>query len=264
MAGGGWVSQDLYPRTLGDVNGDGRADIVGFGAAGAYTALGHADGTFAAPFLGLNGFGAAAGGWVSQDLYPRALGDVNGDGRADIVGFGSTGGYTALGQADGTFAAPILGRIGFGAGVAGGGWVSQDLYPRTLGDVNGDGNADIIGFGSAGAYTALGQADGTFVSPVLSLDNFGNSAAAGGWTSENTYPRFAADVTGDLLADLVGFGAAGSLRGAIALMQRRIARPILRLVSISPNCSRRGRCRRAEPGPPPRRGRRGWLRRCGG
>ena len=85
------MSQDLYPRALGDVNGDGRADIVGFGSAGAYTALGQSNGTFAASILGLNGFGAAAGGWVSQDLYPRALGDVNGDGNADIVGFGSAG-----------------------------------------------------------------------------------------------------------------------------------------------------------------------------
>ena len=134
---------------------------------------------------------------------------MDGDGRADIVGFGSAGAYTALGQADGTFSAPVLVLHGFGSGAAGGGWVSEDLYPRTLGDVNGDGNADIIGFGEAGAFTALGQTDGTFDLPVLSLDNFGQGAAAGGWTSENTYPQFAADVTGDHLADLVGFGAAG-------------------------------------------------------
>ncbi len=211
IAAGGWVSDDLYPRLLGDVNGDGRADIVAFGEAGASTALGQADGTFAAPILGLNGLGAsaAAGGWVSDDLYPRVLGDVNGDGRADIVAFGEAGAFTALGQFDGTFAAPILALNGLGASAAAGGWVSDDLYPRTLGDVNGDGKADIVGFGDAGAFTALGQADGTFAAPVPGLDNFGSSAAAGGWTSQNTYPRFAADVTGDGLADLVGFGAAG-------------------------------------------------------
>ena len=219
-AGGGWVSEDLYPRTLGDVNGDGRADIVGFGSAGAFTALGQANGTFAAPILALNGFGAGAagGGWVSQDLYPRTLGDVNGDGRADIVGFGSAGAFTALGQANGTFAAPILGVNGFGAGAAGGGWVSQDVYPRVLGDVNGDGNADIIGFGSAGAFTALSQGDGTFAAATLALHGFGAGAAGGGWTSENTYPRFAADVTGDHLADLVGFGAAGAFVSQASLV----------------------------------------------
>ena len=207
---GGWVSEDLSPRALGDVNGDGNADIVGFGSAGTYTALGQADGTFAAPIPGLNGFGAdvAGGGWASQDLYPRTLGDVNGDGRADIVGFGAAGAYTALGHADGTFAAPFLGLNGFGA--AAGGWVSQDLYPRALGDVNGDDRADIVGFGSTGAYTALGQADGTFAAPILGRIGFGAGVAGGGWVSQDLYPRTLGDVNGDGRADIIGFGSAGT------------------------------------------------------
>jgi hypothetical protein len=75
--------------------------------------------------------------------------------------------------------------------------------------VNGDGRADIVAFGAAGVSTALGQADGSFASPVFNLGSFGSDVAGGGWTSENTYSRFAADVTGDHLADIVGFGAAG-------------------------------------------------------
>ena len=35
----GWSSDDLYPRELADVNGDGLADIVGFGIAGVTVAL---------------------------------------------------------------------------------------------------------------------------------------------------------------------------------------------------------------------------------
>src|ERR1051325_5531371 len=92
---------------------------------------------------------AAAGGLFSQDQPTRLLGDVNGDGRADIVGFGFAGTYTALGQADGTFAAPVLASNNFGTSPAAGGWASQDLYPRVVGDVNGDGRADILGFGFA-------------------------------------------------------------------------------------------------------------------
>ncbi len=44
------------------------------------------------------GFGYApeAGGWSSDDSYPRQLADVNADGRADIVGFGNAGVWVAL------------------------------------------------------------------------------------------------------------------------------------------------------------------------
>ena len=46
----------------------------------------------------LNGYGnnSSAGGWSSQEKYPRQLADVNGDGRADIVGFASDGVYVSL------------------------------------------------------------------------------------------------------------------------------------------------------------------------
>ncbi len=37
-AAGGWSSDDLFHREVVDVSGDGRADIVGFGAAGVYVA----------------------------------------------------------------------------------------------------------------------------------------------------------------------------------------------------------------------------------
>ena len=210
-AAGGWATQDLYPRLVGDVNGDGLADIIGFGEAGVYEALGRTGGSFTAPALVLPalGAGAAAGGWTPQDRYPRLLGDVNGDGRADIVAFGEAGAYVALGQSNGSFADPNLGLNGFGAHPAAGGWTSQDQYPRILGDVNGDGRADIIAFGNGGTYTALGQADGTFAAPVFDIASFGVSSEAGGWDSNNTYPRLAGDVNGDHLADILGFGTAG-------------------------------------------------------
>ena len=106
------------------MNGDGRADIVGFGEAGTYVALGQADGSFANARLAIAEFGRGAGGWVSEDTYPREVGDVNGDGRADIVGFGEAGTYVALGQADGSFANPRLAIAEFGRDA--GGWVSAD------------------------------------------------------------------------------------------------------------------------------------------
>src|SRR5439155_1330268 len=119
-----WTSQDSYPRQVADVNGDGLADIVGFGEAGAYVALATGGGHFAAPFLALSAFGVS-GTWTSQDRYPRAVADVNGDGMADIVGFGEAGAYVALATGGGQFAAPFLAVPAFGVAQT---WTSQDKY----------------------------------------------------------------------------------------------------------------------------------------
>ena len=139
---------------LADVNGDGMADIVGFGADGAQVSLATGGGHFASPVLGIQNyaFNAAGGGWRSQDQYPRLLADVNGDHMADIVGFGADGAQVSLATGNGHFASPVLGIPDFSFHSGAGGWVSQDLYPRALGDVSGDGAADIIGFGHYGLF----------------------------------------------------------------------------------------------------------------
>ena len=210
-AGGGWSSNDLYMRQLGDVNGDGKVDIVGFGNEGVYVALGTGNGSFTAPTLAITAFGAAAsaGGWSSNDHYLRQLADVNGDGKSDIVGFGNDGVYVALGTASGSFAAPTLALTAFGAGANGGGWSSNNLYLRQLVDVNGDGRADIVGFGNDGVFVALAAANGSFASPTLGLRAFGAAPGAGGWSSDALFPRELADVNGDGKLDVVGFGSNG-------------------------------------------------------
>lgn len=197
----GWTSNNINPRTAADVNGDGRADLIGFGNDGVYVGLGQANGTFATAFKACLGYGVAAGGWSTQEAYPRLVGDVNGDGRADIVGAGSTMVVVSLGQANGTFGNAIMASTQFNPAS---GWTSQNINPRMLGDVNGDGRADLVGFADSGAYVALGQANGTFGNVFLGLASFGT--AVGGWSNFDTYPRFLEDVTGDGRADIVGFG----------------------------------------------------------
>ena len=76
-------------------------------------------------------------------------------------------------------------------------------------DINGDELADIIGFGVAGTYIALAEERGGFGVPTLAARAFGASADAGGWANANQLPRMVADVNGDGLADLIGFGYAG-------------------------------------------------------
>ncbi|WP_245238793.1 FG-GAP repeat domain-containing protein [Methylobacterium platani] len=208
---GGWASQDRYHREVADVNGDGRADIVGFGEAGVYVSLADGKGGFGDAQLKLQNFGAgvSAGGWSNDDLFHRELADVNGDGRADIVGFGAAGTYVALADGKGGFGDAQLKLQNFGTTAGAGGWSSQDRYHRTLADVNGDGRADIVGFGGAGTYVALADGSGGFLTAKLRLDNFGTSGAAGGWSSDDLFHREVVDVSGDGRADIVGFGAAG-------------------------------------------------------
>jgi hypothetical protein len=216
---GGWSSDHLYPRELADVNGDGLADIVGFGIAGATVALATGGGNFGPASLRLGAFGTSngAGGWSSDDLYPRELADVNGDGLADIVGFGIAGVTVALATGGGNFGPASLRLNQFGTSNSAGGWVNDELYPRELGDVNGDGLADIVGFGIAGVTVALATGGGNFGPASLLSGEFGTSNSAGGYTSNDLYPREVADVSGDHRADLVGFGIAGVFTSQSAL-----------------------------------------------
>ena len=206
---GSWSSNDRFLRTMADVNNDGRADIVGFGAAGTFVSLANANGTFAAPILGIASFGtdAGAGGWSTANQYGRTVADVNGDGSADIIGFGGAGTFVALANGDGTFQSASLAINSFGNDASAGGWTSSDLYPRTAADVNGDGRADLVGFGGSSVYVALGNANGTFQSPIVASS--GLFTPASGWTSQNEQPRYLADINDDGRADIVGFDKAG-------------------------------------------------------
>lgn len=209
--GGGWTSQNLFPRVVADVDGDGRADILGFGFAGAWLATADAERGFASPRLAVANFGASpgGGGWTSYDVFPRMPGDVNGDGIADIVGFGWAGVWVATADGEGGFEPMRFAVNNFGFSAGGGGWSSQTQFPRLLGDVNGDGRADVVGFGWAGVWLSTGNAEGGFDEPRFVVANFGFSAGGGGWTSQEQFPRILADVNGDGRADIVGFGWGG-------------------------------------------------------
>ena len=204
----GW-RVERHPRMLGDVNGDGRADIVAFGNAGVFVALGQGNGTFADRNLVLDRFGFEAGGWRIEE-HPRMLGDVNGDGRSDIVAFGDEGVFVALGQPDGSFyeKAGSLEAFGFEAG----GW-RVEKHPRMLGDVNGDGRSDIVAFGDDGVFIAKGTPSGAFHPAERVTSSMGYKA--GGWRVHK-HPRFVVDVHNDGRADVVGFGWANVFVGQIS------------------------------------------------
>ncbi len=199
---GTWTSDDKVPRKLADVNGDGRADIVGFAANWGWVSLATADGNFAPMELKLAGLNYT-NTWASDDVTPRELADVNGDGMADIVGFGYAGVHVSLATGGGNFAPMTMGPAEFNHNSS---WTTNGAYPRKLADVNGDGKADIVGFGSAGVHVSLSNGDGSFAPMEFKLAGFGSGT---GWTSDDQFPREVADINGDGMADIVGFGNAG-------------------------------------------------------
>jgi hypothetical protein len=187
-----------HPRFLVDLNGDGRADIVGFGDAGAWVALGNGDGTFGPARFVLAELGFEKG-WNAE--FPRFISDLTGDSRPDIIGFGQDGIWIALANGDGSFqpAKLVSGDLAHNSG-----W-RVGKHPRFVSDLTGDGRSDIIGFGDDGAWVALGNGDGSFQSARFVLNNLGFNQ---GWRVEN-HPRFVADLTGDGRADIIGFGDDG-------------------------------------------------------
>ena len=155
-------------------------------------------------------WGAQTGGWSSQDTYPRELADVNNDQIADIVGFASNGVYVSRGDVIGFFAPESAGAAFWGAQT--GNWSSQDTYSRFMADADGDGKPDIVGFAQSGVYVSINTStllSASFAAPMLAPDSSFWGTQTGGWSSQNLYPHFMADVSGDGKADIVGFAQSG-------------------------------------------------------
>ncbi|MEV4117240.1 VCBS repeat-containing protein, partial [Nonomuraea sp. NPDC049695] len=139
-----WFSPGGEIAAVGDFNGDGKDDIATFtrgGGADVYVALSNGNGFGAGvkwhDFFGLNG------------EFP-AVGDVNGDGKDDIIVF--TQGSTAD-----VYVAFSTGSS-FGASAKVHDWFAPAGELPRVGDFNGDGKDDIVTFtnnADADAYVAL-------------------------------------------------------------------------------------------------------------
>jgi hypothetical protein len=197
------IDSSVYPVSLAvrDLNGDGRADLViadqGFFAPGGkqvngalHVYLGNANGTFTA---------AAALSTPATNYSQAALGDLDGDGKVDLIVAGNVAGnllgvgtpnvYTMLGNGNGTFQAaqvnPLAGKDGIGA---------QSI---ALADFNGDGILDVV-VGNSNDFieVLLGLGDGTFANSILAL-------------GQQPLVLGATDLNGDKLPELLMGGQGG-------------------------------------------------------
>ncbi|MBK7653165.1 MAG: VCBS repeat-containing protein [Flammeovirgaceae bacterium] len=191
----GWTVKD-FVRTVGDVNNDGRDDLIGFGLDGVYVALSNGT-SFGAISRWTTSFDLSHG-WTVKD-FVRTMGDVNNDGRDDLIGFGLDGVYVALSNGT-SFGAISRWTTSFDLSH---GWTVAD-FVRTVGDVNNDGREDLIGFGLDGVYVA--PSNGTSFGAISRWTN--GFDLSHGWTV-NQFVRTVGDVNFDGRDDLVGFGLDG-------------------------------------------------------
>lgn len=196
----GWRT-DIHLRTLADLTGDGRPDIVGFGDDGVWVALNDGAGHFGDMRFVLQEYGVAQG-WTAT-TRPRLVADVDGDGHADLVGFREDGLLLARGDGTGGFGPPELVLPFFGGANDVLSW-DPVLHPRIAADLTGNGAADIVGFADDGVWVLVLDTDGPF-GPQLVIHGFGSDEA---WRPD-VHLRVAVDLTGDGRSDIVGFGDAG-------------------------------------------------------
>jgi hypothetical protein len=125
-------------RAVANLDGDLYPDLIGIGPNGVVVALGNGTG-FGAATSWSTEFGDGTG-WDATK-HPRLIGDVDGDGKDDIVGIKDDQVLLALskGASLGT-ANPVLSDFTLNKG-----WLVGQ-HPRLLADVDGDGQLDLVGF----------------------------------------------------------------------------------------------------------------------
>jgi VCBS repeat-containing protein len=174
------VGSTLTQVVTADLNGDGKLDIAvsNYDLSNVSVLLGDGAGGFSAPA----NYSTSAGG---GDTGTLAVGDLNGDGKLDLVAgnFGNGNLAILLGNGDGTYQPATFstaGELGNPGKIA-------------LADLNGDGKLDVVSsdVNYPGINVQVGNGDGTFAAATYFDAGIGQNSVA------------VADLNGDGKLDIV-------------------------------------------------------------
>jgi beta-lactam-binding protein with PASTA domain len=132
-------------RTAGDLDGNGKADLVFHNTGNGVMAV----------WL-MNGLTIAASGFpagVGLVWRVAGVGDVNGDGQADVIWRNSTSGTVAVWLMNGL----TIASVGFP------GSASMEWDIQAVGDVNGDGKADLVWRNTSSGVVGVWLMNGTTI-----------------------------------------------------------------------------------------------------
>jgi hypothetical protein len=196
----GWFCPSPEICRVGDVNGDGKTDIITF-------TRGDAGDVYVATSNGSNAFVGTAQKWHSWFCVGSEIcdvGDVNDDGKADLVAFNR-------GDNGDVFVATSTGTSFTGTGQK---WHDSFCYGSEIckvGDVTGEGRADVIAF-------TRGDKGDVFVATSNGSSFVGTAKKWHGWFCVGNEVCDTADIDGDNRDDLVTFvrGESGNVYAALS------------------------------------------------
>ncbi|MBI3899898.1 MAG: VCBS repeat-containing protein [Gammaproteobacteria bacterium] len=193
---------NMYPKNLVDLNGDGRTDIGLLGGPG-WNTMPVAFSTGAGTFNVTNGAVGSFSNWAATANVKLVTGDFNNDGFTDVALTGGAGWASvpvAFSNGNGSFNVTNFGITNFGA------WASTPGVKVMSGDFNGDGRTDLALTGVPGwasVPVAFSNGNGSFNVTNVGIANFAT------WSSTAGVKIISGDFNGDGRTDLALTGVLG-------------------------------------------------------